>query len=341
MKNKIKKENGIKQSVTPTEKLVTEGDSNRQEELVKQNEKIAMKVSFTSLICNAILSVFKLVAGVVGLSYAMIADAIHSFSDVFTTIIVIIGVKISSKKADKEHPYGHDRFECIAALLLSIMLFAVGAFIGYSALEKLISGKYAEAELPKAIALIAAVVSILEQFVMFVITKMAANKTKSGALKADAWHHLSDSLSSIGSFAGILGAMLGVKVLDVIAGFIICILILKVSIDIFLDSVNKLIDKSASEEMQNKIKELVKSVDGVMKIDRLRTRQFGNNMIYVDLEIACDGELKLKDAHKIAQTVHDKMENEITEVKHCLVHINPYDENLEREYETGVLERKV
>ena len=312
-----------------------------QEKITLKNEKIAMKVSFTSLICNAILSVFKLLAGIIGLSYAMVADAIHSFSDVFTTVIVIVGVKISSKKADKEHPYGHDRFECIAALLLSVMLFAVGVFIGYSALEKLISGKYANNELPKSIALIAAIVSILEQLVMFIITRAAANKTKSGALKADAFHHLSDSLSSIGSFVGILGAMLGIKVLDVVAGFVICILILKVSVDIFLDAVNKLIDKSASEEMQKKIKDLVMSVDGVIAIDRLRTRQFGNNMIYVDLEIACNGELKLIDAHKIAQSVHDKMENEITEVKHCLVHINPYDRVLDEEYESGKLEKKV
>lgn len=314
---------------------------NSQDKLAKENEKIAMRVSFTSLTCNTMLSIFKLVAGIVGLSYAMVADAIHSFSDVFTTIIVIIGVKISSKKADKEHPYGHDRLECIATLLLSIMLFVVGVFIGYSALEKLISGSYAEAELPKAIALVASVLSILTQFVMFLMTKIASDKTKSGALKADAFHHLSDSLSSIGSFVGILGAMLGVKVLDIIAGFIICILILKVAIDIFIDAVNKLIDKSVGEEMQNKIMDIAKSVDGVIKIDRLRTRQFGNSMIYVDLEISCDPELKLKQAHKIAQSVHDKMEGTLPEVKHCLVHINPYDEELENDYNSGKLERKV
>lgn len=314
---------------------------NEQEKRIKENEKIAMKVSFTSLICNSLLSVFKLVAGLVGLSYAMVADAIHSFSDVFTTVIVIIGVKISSKKADKEHPYGHDRLECIATLLLSIMLFVVGAFIGYSAIEKLVTGSYADAELPKAIALVASILSILTQFVLFLMTKLAANKTKSGALKADAFHHLSDSLSSIGSFVGILGAMLGIKVLDIIAGFIICLLILKVSVDIFIDAVNKLIDKSVSEEMQAKIKDIAQSVEGVIKIDRLRTRQFGNSMIYIDLEISCDPELKLKQAHKIAQSVHDKMENDITEVKHCLVHINPYDAELENEYNSGRLERKV
>lgn len=313
----------------------------KQDALIKENERLAMRVSFTSLACNGILSVFKLIAGIVGLSYAMVADAIHSFSDVFTTVIVIIGVKVSSKKADKEHPYGHDRIECIATLLLSIMLFVVGLFIGYTAIEKLVTGSYAEAELPKAIALVASITSIGVQFVMFLITKNAANKTKSGALRADAFHHLSDSLSSIGSFVGILGAMLGVRVLDIIAGFIICILILKVAVDIFIDAVNKLIDRSASDEMQEKVKAIVKSVDGVIKIDRLRTRQFGNNMIYVDLEISCDPEIKLKQAHKIAQKVHDKMEEELSEVKHCLVHINPYDEELEKDYSFGKLERKV
>lgn len=301
---------------------------NKQEKIKKENEKIAMKVSLTSLVCNGMLSVFKLIAGLVGLSYAMVADAIHSFSDVFTTIMVIVGVKISAKRADKEHPYGHDRFESIIALLLAIILFAVGVFIGYSALSKLVTGDYAEAELPKAIALIASIVSILMQFVMFWITRIASNKTKSSALKADAWHHLSDSLSSIGSFAGILGAMLGVRILDVLAGLIICLLIVKVSIDIFVDAMNKLIDKSASDEMHNKIRELVLSEEGVVEIDTLRTRQFGNNMIYVDLEISCDPELKLKDAHAIAQRVHDKMESEIFEVKHCLVHINPYEREM-------------
>ena len=309
--------------------------------LTKQNEKIAIKASVTSLIGNLGLSIFKLVAGIVGLSYAMVADALYSFSDVFTTVLVIIGVKIAAKKADKSHPYGHERFESIAAMLLSIMLFGVGAVIGYSSLEKLVKGTYADAAIPKLIALIAAVVSILVQVVMFTITRIAAKKTCSGALKADAWHHLSDALSSIGSFVGILGAMLGMKILDVIAGFVISLLILKVAFDVFMDSVNKLTDRAVDEKMQKRIEDIALSTNGVIKIDRLRTRQFGSNMIYIDMEISCDGDLPLKQAHAIAQAVHDKMESEIAEVKHCLIHINPYDEELEREYESGKLERKI
>lgn len=303
-------------------------------------EKLALKVSFFSLCGNAILSVFKLIAGLVGKSYAMIADSIHSFSDVFTTIIVIIGVKISAKKADKEHPYGHDRFECVAALLLSFALFMVGAMIGYSAVTKLIYGSYKTIAVPEAIALVAAVVSIAEQCLMFVITIKAAKKINSGALRADAWHHLSDSLSSIGSFAGVLGAMLGVPILDIVAGLIICLLIFKVSIDVFIDSVNKVTDKAVDDKTQEQIKNIVLSTEGVIVIDRMRTRQFGN-MVYVDLEIACDPNLTLVQAHQIAQNVHDKMEKEMQIVKHCLIHVNPYNKEIEEEYANGTLQKKL
>jgi cation diffusion facilitator family transporter len=253
----------------------------------------------------------------------MIADAIHSLSDVFTTIIVIIGVKISAKKADKDHPYGHERFECIAAMLLSFMLAAVGIVIGYSAITKLVSGAYKTAELPKTIALVAAIVSIVEQVVMFALTRHVANKINSGALKADAWHHLSDSLSSVGSFVGILGAMLGFPILDIIASLFICIIILKVAVDVFLDSVNKVTDKAVDEKTESEIFAVASKIDGVKNIDSLRTRQFGN-MIYVEIEIACDGTLKLFDAHLVAHHVHDEIEGQFKLVKHCTVHVNPY-----------------
>lgn len=291
----------------------------------KENEKAAVKVSLITLVSNIILSSFKLIAGILGKSYAMVADAVHSFSDVFTTVIVIIGFKISSKKADKSHPYGHERFECVTALLLSFTLFAVGAIIGYNAIINLINGEYKVAEVPSLIALIAAIVSIVVQGVLFLIAYRVAKKINSGSLKADAWHHLSDSLSSIGSFIGILGAILGVGILDVIAGFVICLMIMKVSIDIFIDSVKKMTDTSAPIETQFEIEKIAKSVDGVIRVDSIRTRLFGN-MIYIDIEIACDKEIKLIEAHEIAQEVHNEIEAQIKTVKHCLVHINPFEE---------------
>lgn len=292
----------------------------------KNNEKAGMKVSFISLISNSLLSIFKLLAGIIGKSYAMVADAVHSFSDVFTTIIVIIGFKISSKKADRNHPYGHDRFECVTAMLLAFALFAVGIVIGYTAIQNLITEKYKVAQTPEIIALIAAVVSILVQLVLFIMTRSVAKRINSGSLKADAWHHLSDSLSSIGSFIGILGAILGFGILDVIAGFVICLLIVKVAISIFIDSIKKMADTAAPVDVQIEIENLAKSIDGVKRIDSLRTRLFGN-MIYIDIEIACDPNLNLVEAHDIAQNVHNKIEGQLSFVKHCLVHVNPYSED--------------
>lgn len=291
--------------------------------ITENSKNIAIKVSIFSIICNTLLSIFKLVAGIIGMSYAMVSDAVHSFSDVFTTVIVIIGIKIASKKADKGHPYGHERFECVAALILAFILFDVGLLIGYKAIESIVSGAYKANEFPKLIALIAAIVSILTQIMLFIVARRVAKKINSGALKADAWHHLSDSLSSIGSFIGILGAMLGVYVLDVLAGLVIALIILKVAIDIFIDSINKMTDKAVDAKTENKIKEIAENTEGVKNIDLLKTRQFGNK-IYVEIEIACDGDIELSGAHEIAQNVHDKIETEVNMVKHCMVHINPY-----------------
>ena len=288
----------------------------------KNTTKSAIKVSIIGIFTNIFLSLFKFFAGIFGKSYAMVADSIHSLSDVFTSIIVIIGVKISSKDADKEHPYGHDRFECISALILAFILFIVGYSIGKNAAQNLISGEYLSKESPKLIALIAAVVSIIVQAVMFVVAIECAKKTKFGAVKADAWHHLSDSLSSVGSLIGIGGAMLGIKVLDIVAGFVISILIIKVAFEIFIESVSKMTDKAVSKDLEKKIRATIKSVKGVENIDNLRTRIFGNKF-YIDVEIACDGSLSLEQAHKIAQKVHDKIEKNYPETKHCLVHMNP------------------
>ena len=288
----------------------------------KNETKSAIKVSIIGIFTNIFLSCFKFFAGIFGKSYAMVADAIHSLSDVFTSIIVIFGVKIASKEADKNHQYGHDRFECISALVLSFILFSVGFSIGKNAVESLVSGSYLEKETPKLIALVAAVVSIISQAIMFFVAMDCAKKTKFGAVKADAWHHLSDSLSSVGSLIGIGGAMLGVKVLDVVAGFVISLLIIKVSVEIFIDSVSKMTDKAVSKDLEKQIRSTIRSISGVENVDNLRTRIFGNKF-YIDVEIACDGSLTLEEAHKIAQRVHDKIEREFPSTKHCLVHMNP------------------
>ncbi len=198
-------------------------------------EKIAVKTSVITIIVNAILSVFKLLAGIFGASMALISDAVHSASDVFSTIIVLLGVKISSKQADKKHPFGHERFECVAAIILAVVLFATGVGIGYSGVENIVTGAYNSFEKPQVIALVAAAISIVVKELMFWYTIVAAKKINSSALKADAWHHRSDALSSVGSLVGVVGAMCGVPVLDSVACLVICAMILIAAVRIFIN----------------------------------------------------------------------------------------------------------
>jgi len=285
-------------------------------------KRTAMRVSKLTVLMNFMLTAFKLFAGIFARSDAMISDGIHSASDVLSTLVVMVGVNISSKKRDHDHQYGHERYESIAAVILAAFLFGVGGFIGYDGVKKAVSG--AAIETPGVLALIAAIISIASKEWMYWYTRAAAKKIKSGALMADAWHHRSDALSSIGSFAGILGARLGFPILDPIAGIVICIFIFKVAIDIFKDAVNKLVDTSCDGKTEDKLRELAGLQEGVIAVDALRTRLFGSG-IYVDAEVSVDGSISLREAHGIAQKVHDAIETELPEVKHCMVHVNPYD----------------
>lgn len=285
--------------------------------------KIAMKVSSISIAVNMLLSLLKLLAGIIAHSGAMISDAIHSASDVISTVIVIIGVRVSGKKSDKEHQYGHERLECVSSILLAGLLLVTGAGIGINGVEKIIAGTSGEdLVIPGALALAAAVISIIVKEWMFWYTRSAAKKINSGALMADAWHHRSDSLSSIGSFAGILGARLGYPVLDPIASVVICLFIGKAAVDIFRDAVDKMVDHSCDEKTEKSMKEEIEVIPGVERIDLLKTRLFGSK-IYVDIEIAADENLSLKAAHAIAERVHNTMEEKFQDVKHCMVHVNP------------------
>lgn len=284
-------------------------------------EKIAMKVSIISIIANVVLAAFKLVAGVFAHSGAMISDAIHSASDVFSTFVVMIGIKIASKEPDEEHPYGHERMECVAAIILATILCITGLGIGKNALE-FITGNSSEVSVPGMLALIAASVSIIVKEAMFWYTRHYAKKIDSGALMADAWHHRSDALSSIGAFIGIIFARMGYVMMDSIACLVICVFIVKAAYDIFKDAIDKMVDKSCSLEVEAEIRTIVMSVDGVKGIDSLSTRLFGNKM-YVDIEIRADGEKTLNETHEIAEAVHDSIEAQFEKVKHIMVHVNP------------------
>lgn len=287
-------------------------------------EKVAMKVSVNTIIGNFGLSVFKMIAGLVAHSGAMISDAVHSASDVFSTFVVMIGIKIASKESDKEHPYGHERMECVAAIVLATVLAVTGLGIGASAVKVIIAGSYENITVPGMLALIAAIVSIAVKEAMFWYTRAAAKKIDSSALMADAWHHRSDALSSVGALIGIAGARMGYPVLDTIASLVICVFIEKAAYEIFMDAVGKMVDKACDEETEKSIREKASAVEGVLGIDLLQTRVFGNK-IYVDLEIQADGNKPLKETHEIAECVHDMIEQEFPKVKHIMVHVNPAD----------------
>lgn len=289
------------------------------------DKNIAMRVSTVSIVINCLLSLFKLAAGILAGSGAMISDAVHSASDVFSTIVVMAGVMAANKKSDKEHPYGHERMECVASILLAAVLFITGIGIGLSAVEKIMKGTSGTLLIPGKLALEAAVVSIVVKEWMYWYTRAAAKRINSGALMADAWHHRSDSLSSIGAFVGIFGARMGFPVLDPAASLVICVFIGKAAADIFRDAMDKMVDKSCDDKLVAKMTETALKEEGVCRVDEIRTRMFGSK-IYVDIEIAADSRLDLKDAHQIAENVHCAIETEFLQVKHCMVHVNPLEE---------------
>ncbi|MDE7246864.1 MAG: cation diffusion facilitator family transporter [Lachnospiraceae bacterium] len=291
-------------------------------ETEQEFEKTAMRVSTVSIAANFVLTVFKLLAGVIAHSGAMISDAIHSASDVFSTIVVIIGIRISRKASDKDHPYGHERLECVAAIVLATILAFTGLGIGYTALRQIVGGDYEGLAVPGRLALVAAVISILVKEAMYQYTRICAKRIDSSALMADAWHHRSDALSSVGALIGIGGARLGFPISDPVASVVICVFIEKAAYEIFMDAVDKMVDKACDEETERALTQCALNQTGVLGVDLLHTRVFGNK-IYVDIEIRADGNETLRQAHAIAERVHDSIEKNFPKVKHIMVHVNP------------------
>lgn len=294
--------------------------TNYLQEVNMEDYKLGKKVSIITIIVNIILSLFKIIAGIFGRSSAMIADGIHTASDVITTVIVIIGLSIASKEADKDHPYGHEKFESAMAKLISMLLFATGLYLGYQGISVLIKGEYSR---PGGIALVAAALSILVKEGMYRYTIITARTIQSTSMEADAWHHRSDAFTSIGTFVGILGAMFGLEFLDPIAAIVVSLFVMKVGIDLYLKSIDELVDKSADTNTLEDIKSLSLATQGVEEIRDLKTRVFGNR-IFVDLEISVDRNLSVEQGHLIAENVHDAIENNIPSVKHCMVHVEPF-----------------
>ncbi len=291
---------------------------------IEMNEKFAIKITVISVCLNLCLAVIKLCGGIFGNSYAVVSDGVNSATDVFYSLIVIIGLKISMRKPDKNHPFGHERFECVAAILLSFILFLTGIGIGYTGISNIVTGAYKTFAPPSITALIVTAISVLAKTGMFAYTYVTAKKLNSASLKADAFNHISDVFSSVGVIIGLIGAMCGVLILDSIACLIISALILKAAVEVFIEAVKKMTDEACDAQTEAKIVEIIKNNQGVMSVDMLLTRKFANR-IYVITEIACEKELSLEQAHLIAENVHASVENNFPLVKHVTVHVNPYE----------------
>lgn len=283
--------------------------------------QLGQRVSLITIILNALLATVKIAMGIIGKSSVLVADGMHSFTDLVTTIGVLLGFRVARKEADRCHPYGHEKIESVIAIVLSAILMVTALYISFQAFILIISGKYT---IPSTSTIYIALGSIFIKEMMFWYTHRIGVKISSPMLIADAWHHRSDALSSIAALGGIVGSIyLGWHYVEQIATIIIGVIIVKVSVDIYLRSAREVIDRSADEDLIDLIYRKLDHIPGIKEVDDLKTRTHVNK-VYVEIEIAVDGQMSLTSAHDIAESVHLEVEELDERIKHCVVHVNPF-----------------
>jgi cation diffusion facilitator family transporter len=284
------------------------------------------KVTLVGGVVNVVLLLFKFIAGILGNSAAMVADAIHSLSDFVTDVVVLVFVRISDKPKDKSHDYGHGKYETLAMTMIGIALFAVAIGILYSGTTKIISWANGETlEAPGMLALWAALLSILLKEGVYRYSMVKARELNSQAVEANAWHHRSDALSSAGTAIGIGGAIfLGQRwtVLDPIASVVVGVFIVKVSVDLLRNGIGDLMEQSLPDAVEEEILGLVASLPGDVKPHDLRTRRLGNHYA-IELHILMDGDISLREAHDKASEVETLLRDRYGEETHVAVHVEP------------------
>ena len=301
---------------------------------VKNEEKEVYKVTLAGSAVNMMLVVFKFAAGVWGHSAAMIADAVHSLSDFATDIVVLAFVRISHKPKDKSHDYGHGKFETLATTLIGVALFAVAAGIFIDGARKIAFwANGGILVMPGKLALWAALVSILLKEITFQYTRRKAEQVGSQVMKANAWHHRSDALSSVGTAIGIGGAiLLGERwtVLDPVASIVVGAMIVKVAIDLLRSGMGELMERSLPEEVENEIVAIAQSVPGVAQPHELCTRRIGNHYA-IEMHILIDGEKTLKEAHGKATEIERRLKERYGDETHVAIHVEPLEEERDPE----------
>lgn len=277
------------------------------------------KVSYISLIANILLAILKISIGLLAASTALIADGFHSVSDMASTLIVLISMKLSEAPADKNHPYGHEKAEALGTNLLAVILIITAVFLSRDAFLTLISGEISQ---PGFLALVVAFISIAAKELLYRYTIIVGKRINSRALIADAHHHRSDALSSIAALIGIAGARMGFTVLDPLAGLVVAVLIFKVGYDILKATSYELMDGRPSKEKIATIHKTAETIEGVIDVSDIKIRSYGPRYI-VDLKIVVSGQLTVRQGHNIAAAVKQKIVSEHDDVKDVLVHVNP------------------
>ena len=289
-------------------------------------EKGIYKVTIVGSIVNFLLLVFKFFAGIAGHSAAMLADAVHSLSDFITDIVVIVFVRIAGKPEDKGHDYGHGKYETLATAIIGLLLLCVGFGIfwnGASSIYTFLQG--GQLESPGVVALVAALVSIVSKEILYQYTVIQGKKLNSQAVVADAWHHRSDALSSIGTAIGIGGAILlgdHWRVLDPIAAVVVSFFIMKVSVQLLIPCVDELLEKSLPDDVEKEIEQTVLSFPGVSQPHHLRTRRIGSYYA-IEIHVRMDGKITLEEAHGTATAIENKLKEMFGKGTHVGIHVEP------------------
>lgn len=300
--------------------------------------KLKSRVTYVGALVNVFLTIIKIGIGIFGQSASLIADGIHSLSDLISDFFVIVAIKLGSREADHDHPYGHRRFETIATVLLGLGLVVVAGGIAWDAIERLRDP--IKLLHPTRETLGIAVISILANEWLYHYTKRVGKMTRSKLLLANAWHHRSDAFSSIVVLIGIAAVLTGYPTADAIAAVIVALMIAKMGVVLVLDSINELVDSALPEEMVRSIRRVIKQTAGVQSIHLIRTRRMGEDA-YVDTHIVVDARISVSEGHMIGDAVRDRLKTEFDDVVDVLVHIDPEDDEFKDEYKKSISREQV
>lgn len=290
--------------------------------------RLKARVTYVGAAVNVFLTLIKIGFGILGQSASLIADGIHSLSDLISDLLVIIAIKLGSREADHAHPYGHRRFETIATVLLGLGLVIVAGGIAWDAIERLLGAE--KLLIPSQDTLGIALVSILANEWLFHYTKGVGEITRSKLLLANAWHHRSDAFSSVVVLFGIGAVLMGYLFADAVAAVIVSLMIAKMGLSLVLESINELVDSSLPEDYVREIRRVIKQTRGVQSIHLLRTRRMGEDA-YVDAHIVVDSRISVSEGHMIGDIIRDNLKTSFDDVVDVLVHIDPEDDEFSSE----------